>query len=159
MSGSQIVLSKAQLHALRSDVSQLGQQSGVGFVVLADLSGQDIVFWDAFQRSDPATISALAAGDLMATLEIGRMLGGQRACNLVIQEHDEQTVLIARVGQGLLLLVSTAREVPLGWARLAIKRTVERILAVVGDLADTPPPPAITEEFETSFARQLSAIW
>jgi predicted regulator of Ras-like GTPase activity (Roadblock/LC7/MglB family) len=159
MTSSQIVLSSTQISTLNTDMAQLGRQSGVRFVVLADLSGQDIVSWDASGESDIATIAALAAGDMMATLEIGRMLGGQRACNLIVQEHDDQTVLISRVGQGMLLLVSTARDVPLGWSRLAIKRTVDRIVAVVGAAADTAPPPAISDDFEANFAAQLKTIW
>lgn len=159
MAQTQMVLSKTQLATLQTDMAQLGKQRGVRFIVLADFSGQDISAWDAAGSSDTATISALAAGDLLATLELGRMLGGRRACNLVVQEHDDQTVLIARVGQGLLLLLATAKDVPLGWSRLAIKRLADRIELVVGDVASTPPPAAITEDFEQQFQNQLNRIW
>lgn len=159
MAQSQIVLSTSQINTLQRDMAQMGRQSGVRFVMLADLSGQDISYWDAAGNSDVGSIAALAAGDLMATLELGRMLGGQRACNLIVQEHDEQTILIGRVGKGLLLLLATARDVPLGWSRLAVKRMVERILAVVGTFADTSPPPGVNEDFEDQFAAQLNTIW
>ncbi|NJK81869.1 MAG: hypothetical protein HC914_19210 [Chloroflexaceae bacterium] len=76
MTQTQLVLSKTQLATLGSDLSQLGRQHGVRFAILGDLSGQDIAFWDALGESDIASIAALAAGDLMATLELGRMLGG-----------------------------------------------------------------------------------
>jgi predicted regulator of Ras-like GTPase activity (Roadblock/LC7/MglB family) len=159
MTHIQTVLSKTQLTTLQTDMAQLGRQRGVRFIVLADFSGQDISAWDAAGSSDTATISALAAGDLLATLELGRMLGGRRACNLVVQEHDDQTVLIARVGQGFLLLLATAKDVPLGWSRLAIKRLADRIELVVGAAANTPPPAAITEDFEQQFQNQLNRIW
>lgn len=159
MSGSQLVLSQTQLSTLNTYVKQLGQNQGVRFVILADMGGQDIVYYDGGGNSDIASIAALAAGDLMATLEIGRMLGGERACNLIIQEHDVQTVLISRVGQALFLLISTMKDVPLGWSRLSIKRTAESILSVVGSLADTPPPPGISSDFEDNFAEQINAIW
>jgi len=159
MAGSQLVLSRTQLNTLNTYVKQLGQNNGIRFVVLADMGGQDIVYWDKPGNSDIASIAALAAGDLMATLEIGRMLGGQRTCNLIIQEHDQHTVLISRVGLSLLLLVSTMKDVPLGWSRLAIKRAVESILPVVGTMADTPPPPGISDDFEDNFAAQINSIW
>lgn len=159
MSRSQLILSVAQLNEIRSYLAQLGQQAAVRCAMLADLSGQDIVHWDALGSVDTPSIAALAAGDLMATLEIGRMLGGKRACNLIVQEHDEQTILVGRVGEGLLLLIATAKDVPLGWARLAIKRTSDRILAIVGSAAMTPPPLAVDDDFEAKFAAELDSMW
>jgi predicted regulator of Ras-like GTPase activity (Roadblock/LC7/MglB family) len=159
MSRSQLVLSPAQLAELRANMAQLGQQADVRCVMLGDLSGQDIVTWEARSGADIASIAALAAGDLMATMEVGRMLGGRRACNLIVQEHDDMTILIGRVGEGLLLLLATAKDVPLGWARLAIKRTSEKLLAIVGAAAMTPPPAAVSDDFERSFAAQLDSIW
>ncbi|EFO79430.1 response regulator receiver [Oscillochloris trichoides DG-6] len=159
MARSQLVLSAAQLQELRQLLAQFGQQADVRFAFLGDLSGLDIVSWDAENETDVGSVAALAAGDMMATLEVGRLLGGKRACNLIVQEHEDQTILISRVGEALILLVSTSRDVPLGWSRLAIKRASDRILAIVGSAAMVPPPDAISEDFERSFAAQLDNIW
>jgi predicted regulator of Ras-like GTPase activity (Roadblock/LC7/MglB family) len=159
MARSQLVLSAAQLQELWQLLSQFGQQADVRFAFLGDLSGLDIVSWDGRNGTDVGSVAALAAGDMMATLEVGRLLGGKRACNLIVQEHDELSILIARVGESLILLLATSRDVPLGWARLAIKRSSERILAIVGSAAMVPPPPGISEEFERSFAAQLDNLW
>ena len=159
MFGSQLVLSVDQLNAIEACLAQLGQQADIRCAMLADLSGQDIVHWDRLNSVDTPSIAALAAGDLMATLEIGRMLGGKRACNLIVQEHDEQTILVGRVGEGLLLLIATGQDVPLGWARLTIKRTSERILAIVGESTMISPPPAVDEDFEARFAAELDSMW
>jgi predicted regulator of Ras-like GTPase activity (Roadblock/LC7/MglB family) len=156
---SQLVLSPAQLTELRTCLSQLGQQAEVRCALLGDMSGQDIVVYDPRSDVDTPSIAALAAGDLMATLEVGRMLGGRRACNLIVQEHDDLTILIGRVGEGMLLLIATAKDVPLGWSRLAVKRTSDRILAVVGAAAMVPPPAAVSDDFESSFASQIDSIW
>ena len=158
MLGQQLVLSVEQLHAIQASLEQLGQQADVRCAMLADLSGQDVVHWDKLNSVDTPSIAALAAGDLMATLEIGRMLGGKRACNLIVQEHDEQTILVGRVGESLLLLIATGQDVPLGWARLTIKRTSDRILAIVGETAITPPL-AVDDDFESRFAAELDSIW
>jgi predicted regulator of Ras-like GTPase activity (Roadblock/LC7/MglB family) len=159
MARSQLILSVGQLQELRQLLAQFGQQADVRFVFLGDLSGLDIVSWDGRDSTDVGSVAALAAGDMMATLEVGRLLGGKRACNLIVQEHDELTILIGRVGEALLLLLATARDVPLGWSRLAMKRASDRILAIVGSAAMVPPPDAISEDFERSFAAQLDKIW
>lgn len=159
MSRSQLVLSVAQLDELRSLLAQLSQQAEVRCAFLGDLSGQEIACWDARSDTDIASVAALAAGDLMATLEIGRLLGGKRACNLIVQEHDDLTILVARVGEALLLMLATAKDVPLGWSRLTVKRAGDRILSVVGSAAMVPPPPAFNDDFERSFAAQLDGIW
>ncbi len=159
MARSQLILSVGQLQELRQLLAQFGQQADVRFVFLGDLSGLDIVSWDGRDSTDVGSVAALAAGDMMATLEVGRLLGGKRACNLIVQEHDELTILIGRVGEALLLLLATARDVPLGWSRLAMKRASDRILAIVGSAAMAPPPDAISEDFERSFAAQLDKIW
>lgn len=159
MSRSQLVLAPAQMNEIRTTLSQLGQQADVRMAMLGDLSGQDIVSWSGRAEVDTASIAALAAGDLMATLEVGRMLGGRRACNLIVQEHDDLTILVGRVGESLLLLIATAKDVPLGWSRLAIKRSADKILALVGSAAMVPPPDAVSDDFERSFAAQLDTIW
>ncbi|NJM06450.1 hypothetical protein HC891_10020 [Candidatus Gracilibacteria bacterium] len=159
MTRSQLVLGPSQLNDLRTALAQLGQQADVYLAMIADFSGQDIVSWQNRHDLDTSSIAALAAGDMMATLEVGRMLGGKRACNLIVQEHDELTILIARVGEGLLLLLGTAKDVPLGWSRLALKRTGDRILAVIGSAAPSAPPPALSDDFASSFAAQLDSIW
>ncbi|NTV62269.1 MAG: roadblock/LC7 domain-containing protein [Oscillochloris sp.] len=159
MARSQLVLSAAQLQELRQLLAQFGQQADVRFAFLGDLSGLDIVSWDGRSETDVGSVAALAAGDMMATMEVGRLLGGKRTCNLIVQEHDDLTILMARVGEALLLLLATSRDVPLGWSRLAIKRTSDRILAIVGSAAMVPPPEAITDDFERSFAAQLDNLW
>ena len=159
MSRSQLVFSVAQLKEIQGLLAQFSQQADVRCAILADMSGQVIVSWAARTGTDLDSISALAAGNIMATLEIGRLLGGQRACNMVVQEHDDMTILVARVGQGLLLLVATARDVPLGWSRLTIKRAIDRILPIVGTAAMVAPPPGISDDFEHIFSSQLDSIW
>ena len=159
MTHSQLVLAPAQLNEIRTTLSQLGQQADVRMAMLGDLSGQDIVCWSGRDEVDSSSIAALAAGDLMATLEIGRMLGGKRACKLIVQEHDDLTILVGRVGESLLLLIATAKDVPLGWARLEVKRSAEKLLAVVGAAALVPPPAAVSDDFEHNFAAQLDSIW
>jgi predicted regulator of Ras-like GTPase activity (Roadblock/LC7/MglB family) len=159
MASSQIILSAAQQDELRHALAKIAQDATVHCALLGDLSGQEISSWVPHGGFDISSIAALAAGDIMATLEINRMLGGERSCNIVIQEHDDQIILIGRVGEALILLLAVARDVPLGWARIALKSATTRILAVVGAAAHTPPPPAVTEDFAAQLSAQLDTIW
>ncbi|MFQ3663494.1 MAG: roadblock/LC7 domain-containing protein [Chloroflexaceae bacterium] len=159
MSRSSIVLSPSHLAAIQHLLAQLGQQADVRCAFLGDLSGQELASWEDRTNLDIGSLAALAAGDLMATMEIAQLLGGKRTCNLIIQEHDDMTILVSRVGEGLFLLLATARDVPLGWSRLAIKRTAERILTIVGKAAMTPPPSAVNDDFVHNFAAHLDNIW
>lgn len=159
MRHAQLMLAPTLLNEIRALFAQLGQQVEVRLAMLGDLSGQDMVSWSGPGAVDTASVAALAAGDLMATLEVGRMLGGRRACNLIVQEHDDLTILVGRVGEGLLLLLATTKDVPLGWSRLAVKRTADKILALVGSAAMVPPPVAVDDDFERSFAAQLDTLW
>jgi predicted regulator of Ras-like GTPase activity (Roadblock/LC7/MglB family) len=152
-------LTPAQLGELRAVLAQFSQQAEINCAILADFSGQDIVTWEGRGQQDTSTIAALAAGDMLATMEIGRMLGGRRTCNLIVQEHDDMSILVSRVGEGLLLLLATAKDVPLGWARLAVKRAGERIVSIVGASRLVAPPVAVSDEFMKDFAAQLDAMW
>lgn len=156
---SQPVLSAPQLTAIHGLLGQLSQQAHMRCAFLCDLSGQELASWTEQAELDLVSLAALAAGDLMATMEIARLLGGKRACNVIIQEHDDMTILVSRVGEGLVLLIATAVDVPIGWSRLAVKRTGERILELVGSAAMTPPPLVMSDDFVASFNAQIDNIW
>jgi predicted regulator of Ras-like GTPase activity (Roadblock/LC7/MglB family) len=159
MSRSQYVFTPAQLEALYNCLAWLRTEPGATCGMLCDLSGQDISYWTRNQDLDIATIAALAAGDMLATLEISRMLGGQRACNLIIQEHEEQTIVIARIGEGLALMVATSRDVPLGWARMTVKRIGADIQKVLIEAEQNQTNVELTSDFESAFETQIESLW
>ncbi len=153
-----VSLSAEHLHELRACLVQLGKQGGVSCALLADLNGQDIVHWNAFGDIDTASVAALAAGDLLATLEINQLLMGQQGCKLIVQEHEDQHILMGRVGEHHLLLMATSTDVPLGWVRLNLKRTSERILEIL-DSATLTLPQTVSSTFALDVARQIERIW
>jgi len=159
MDHAQPVLSAVQLNHLQRLLDQFGQHANVRCAFLGDLSGQELASWQTRESLDIVSLAALAAGDLLATMELAQILGGKRACNLIIQEHDDMTILVSRVGEGLLLLLATTRDVPLGWSRLAIKRITERTLGIVGTATAVTPPSAISDDFARDFAAQLDNLW
>lgn len=154
-----LAMSAAHMATLRATLAELGKQAGVRIALLADLSGQDIASWHRIDTVDMAGVAALAAGDLLATIEINQLLGGRRSCNLIVQEHDEQTIVMARVGTTMILVLATEREIPLGWVRLAIKRAADQLLTTIEAAAAEAvanPAPALSEDFEAQFAAQIA---
>jgi predicted regulator of Ras-like GTPase activity (Roadblock/LC7/MglB family) len=142
---------RAQFAQLQARVAQLGAVDGVRCALLADLSGQEIAAWAAATPPDLASLAALAAADLLATFEVSALLGGDRSCNLITQEYDDQTIVLAQVGSAL---VVTEPELPLGRLRLALKRTTAQILEVV-TAATASAPPVLDERFAGAFAMEL----
>lgn len=152
------VLNQQQHEAIHRCLTWFSKEIDVRCVLLADLSGQDIAMWSARNDLDTPSIAALAAGDIVATLELSRMVGGQRSCNLVVQEHDEHTIMMARVGQGMFLFCVVGREVPIGWTRLALRRASEQLTDITGAAAMATPPAAFGDDFADRFAAQLNTL-
>ncbi len=123
-------LTPQQVEQFRECLAEWRGQPGLYCILLADFSGQALATWSRYDEIDMQGIAALAAGDLSATLEIGMLIGGQRNCSLIVQEHDEQTILIGRIGTDLMLLMATAQDVPTGWSRLTMRRLSERLTAI-----------------------------
>lgn len=157
MAHSQIVLSPNQLQKLRACLVWLGRHASVRCGIVADLSGQDIVHWSMQPNLDTSSIAALAAGNLMATLEIARMFGLGQTGNMITHEHAEQTIIIARINEQLLLLVAASRDTPLGWVRVAVKQVNGAIVKIVGTLER--PPAAIEGNFAAGVSQTLDTIW
>jgi predicted regulator of Ras-like GTPase activity (Roadblock/LC7/MglB family) len=161
MARSNIVFSPEQLQQLQSSFGWLERHAAFRCGVLIDLSGQDIVHWSTQQDLDITSIASLAAADLLATMEISRMFGMGRACNLIIQEHPEQIIMVTRIGKDFLLLIAATRHIPLGWARVTIKQVSTALLATIEQAAATAPPQpqTLSDNFEAAFADQLEQIW
>lgn len=130
------VFSASQMRDIKTNLAQLGGLPGVRCALLADMSGQEVASWKGISNVDTPGVAALAASELLASVEIGQILGGYRSCNLIVQEHDEQMVLMARVGEDMLLLLATENDAPIGPSRLAIKRTSDRLFAIADNDAD-----------------------
>lgn len=153
------VLSVAQIGQLRAELARLGREVGVRCSMLVDLSGQEIVHWSIGDLDNVPGIAALTASDMLAALELGRIIGGLQPCNVIIQEHDHQTVFLSRVGEGLILLLVTARDVPLGWSRLALRQSSAKMQEIVMHVVPVPSEQPLTDDFERQLAAKIDTLW
>lgn len=147
-------LSAEHLPRLKETLAALGREPGMTCALLIDMSGQELAAWHRVQQLDVSEIAALAAGEVQAAGEISRALGSIRPGNVTILEHDEHVVLTARLEDDLALLLVTEPSVPLGWARLALKRTGEAARAIIGT-PQSGRTPELPHNFEAHMTAQI----
>lgn len=147
-------LTSAQLAGLRGCLARLARTGGARYIALIDISGQEIAGWAAGHPVAGAELAALSAAGMLATLELGWLIGRQRTCHVLIQEHEGQTVIVARIDDSLLLLLALAATAAVGVARVAIRRAAHEILQIYGSPAAAPAP-QIDRDFEQEFANHI----
>ncbi|NJK79049.1 MAG: hypothetical protein HC876_13975 [Chloroflexaceae bacterium] len=118
---------RLQRQTMQDELALLGRQNGIHFAMLLDLNGQEIATWSRWANLDHASISVLAAGEWLASHAMSWLTTQQRVCRLLIQEYETQRMLIAPVTETMVLLVVTAQDVPIGWARLHLQRMIEKL--------------------------------
>ncbi|RRR65467.1 MAG: response regulator [Candidatus Viridilinea halotolerans] len=121
--------SEQQIEAMRLALKDMAMEPDVHCAVLADLSGIVLTHWSRRRDINITVVAALAAGNTMALAEIGRNLGQQNPGHLVIHEGQDQSILMATMGD-LLLLIAIGPNASLGWARIATLRACEEILQI-----------------------------
>lgn len=115
-----------QIELMRLALKDLAMEPDVHCAVLADISGIVLTHWSRRRDINVTVVAALAAGNTMALAEISRNLGQQRPGHLVIHEGHDQSIIMATMGD-LLLLIAIGPNASLGWARIATMRACEEI--------------------------------
>lgn len=118
--------SDTQIELMRLALKELALEPDVHCAVLADISGIVLTHWSRRRDINVTVVAALAAGNTMALAEIGRNLGQQRPGHLVIHEGHDQSIIMATMGD-LLLLLAIGPNASLGWARIATMRACEEV--------------------------------
>ncbi len=126
--------SEQQIEAMRQALKELALEPDVHCAVLADISGIVLTHWSRRRDINVTVVAALAAGNTMALAEIGRNLGQQNPGHLIIHEGQDQSIIMATMGD-LLLLIAIGPNASLGWARIATLRACEEVLHIArGDV-------------------------
>jgi predicted regulator of Ras-like GTPase activity (Roadblock/LC7/MglB family) len=120
-------IGRAEMGAMAAVLRRLGGSAGVQAAVVASLDGTVVADWQRTSELDVAELAPLAAGSLVATLQVGRLLGSRGLSSLMLQEHDGLLVMIARLRETHLLLLAVEGEAAVGPLRLAMRRTIERL--------------------------------
>lgn len=121
--------SDAQIELMRMALKELALEPDVQCAVLADISGIVLTHWSRRRDINVTVVAALAAGNTMALVEIGRNLGQQRPGHLMIHEGQDQSIIMCTMND-LLLLIAIGPNASLGWARIATMRACEEVLRI-----------------------------
>jgi len=124
--------------ALDKLLSELIEKIPARFVILSDVTGQMISARGGHQDNiNLVALSSLLAGDLAASQEISRLTGEYENQQLVLREGQASHTFICEAGNYLAMMVQVSNEVPLGWARMLIKKAAQELPTII----ETEPEP------------------
>ena len=140
-----LVLYPSQQEVIDKMLQKLAQQIPAQFVLLTDVTGQVVSSKGAQENIDLVALGSLVAGDLAASHEIARQTRQYQADQMVFREGDTINTFTCEAGFHLALLVQASTEVPMGWARMAIRKTIQVLAEIT-----TQPPMEKTQSSDTS---------
>ncbi len=150
---SGLVLFPAHYKAIEQILGDLVQKTPAQLVFLTDVTGQVILARGDQSRVDLVALGSLIAGDLAASQEIARLTGQYQSCQLILREGEGTFTFISEAGHYLALFVQVPAEVPLGWARMLIRKSA----GYLGELMGMPAPEV--EPFELNRQEDLSGLF
>lgn len=126
-------------------------------VILADISGQLISVHGGLQAGDPATVAALAAGDIAAMAELSRQIGEGNPSGSLLHEGKHKSIYLQNVDDRFILIVVFHTDRLVGMVRLFARHAAEKIQELAAEfegLISQPsaPPDA---DFGTALADEL----
>ncbi len=147
-------------------LSKLVQQLPARFVLLTDVTGQLISARGEQNKIDLVALGSLVAGDLAASQEISRLIGEHNDYQLVLREGATSNTFICESGSYLAMMVQVSNEVPMGWARMMIQDTAQKLTTILDkkpEKAETVPAEmekVLQEENLTDlFDSELDSLW
>jgi predicted regulator of Ras-like GTPase activity (Roadblock/LC7/MglB family) len=154
-----LALSPVEYEQVERVLIRLCQQVEASTALVADIGGQLLCTIQVKPATDSTVLAALAASNLAATAEMGRLIGEADRFRTALHEGINQSVHIATVGDTFLLAVVFAPVVPIGLVRLFTRQAVlqlnaiaEHFEALVGSELGPGFGQALADELEQSFA-------
>lgn len=123
--------------AIERHLAELLERTPAHFILLTDVSGQVVSSRGDRGNINLVGLGSLVAGDLAASREIARISGVYEDYQMILREGSNLNTFISEAGDYLVLLVQVASDVPLGWARMLIQASAEKI----GIAMNQPPEP------------------
>ncbi|MDM8528844.1 hypothetical protein QUF58_11645 [Anaerolineales bacterium HSG24] len=124
---SGLTIYPSQQKEIDQTLAQLLQNVPARFVLLTDVTGQIISARGEQEKLNLVALASLVAGDLAASQEIARLTGEYEDYQLVLREGQEAHIFISEAGSYLAMLVQVTKDVPLGWARMVIKKVAQSL--------------------------------
>ena len=125
------ILYPEQDQAIDKVLSSLIEKIPAQYILLVDSSGQVIFVNGKYEQTDPVAMGALVASDMAATQEMARLTGENQSYQMILREGPLVNTWLINAGPDFVLMFMVAASVPLGWARLIIRRTADLIARIV----------------------------
>lgn len=150
-----------QHQAIIQIISDLAHEIPAYFVLLTDVTGQIVTIHGERNNAELAALGALVAGDLAASQEIARLTGEYHNHQMILREGERTNTFIAEAGGQLILLVQVYTQVPLGWARILIRKVATNLAEVVSShQGEEEPDSALSQaDLPDLFKKALDNIW
>ena len=133
------------------------------YVLLVDSSGQVIFTSGKNEQTDPVALGALVASDMAAAQEMAHLTGETQNYQMILREGPQINTWLINAGSDFVLMFMVTASVPLGWARLIIRRTAELIAKIVNSQSENNTPAARLEinqdDYMDQIDKSLDDLW
>ena len=156
-----LVLSVEQAGAIDSCLDKMADKAKARCIILADVTGQLIAERGQTSTINTQVLSALAAGELVATHELARLVGESARFKLLLNEGETRNVYLSDVGERLIVIIVSDNATPIGLVRLVLKQAVEELMPILMQqtltAAETPMNEALGGDFAQLLENELDA--
>jgi predicted regulator of Ras-like GTPase activity (Roadblock/LC7/MglB family) len=160
---SGLTLTPLQEKALEAVLVQLAAKSSAALALLSTRTGHYISSRGTRHDIDSAALASLVAADLAASQHITDLVDATESHTLILREGERYTTLIAEAGPSLVLLVVSARDVPLGWIRMLVQGASQRMAEITRPAPGRTAPAAAAMvpggEFADLVGQAIDDLW
>lgn len=149
-----------QLYRIEECVDWLRWETEAQCVLMADISGH-LISVKGKAEMNTAVLSALAAGNLAATMEMARLVGEPARFKLLLHEGEQRSVYLSDVGSESLLIAVVGNETPVGLVRLGAQDAVQRLLEIVEEAVQNAPGSGreLPADLASSLREEMDESW
>ena len=122
-----VSLSVEQAEAIDRCLDKIAYESEARCIILADMTGRLIGERGQTCSMNTQVLSALAAGELVATYELARLVGEPARFKLLLHEGEQHSVYLSDIGEQLILIIVFDNDTPIGLVRMVLREVVEEL--------------------------------
>jgi predicted regulator of Ras-like GTPase activity (Roadblock/LC7/MglB family) len=153
----QFMLSTETFNQVGEILRELVTSTRSEFALFCDANGNPITHHGKQHAVNLSGLSALAAGNFAATLEMARVIGEKEGFKFIFQEGERRNLYLCNVGFNFLLAIIFDKAVALGLVRIFANKTVENLKAVLDKAAQAENKASdfIDSEFGLLLSKEL----
>lgn len=128
-----IRFNKTQRQEIDNTLMRLADRTAAPLVMIADISGQLMLYRGRLPAAQSTALAALAAGSFGAGVEMGNFLGlrGKNAFHYQLHEGAAANLYTIAVGDELLLIIAYTPQTTLGLVRIYAQNAQKELLRQV----------------------------